>query len=495
MIHRLRVLGLSAMLVTSIGVAAVAAQAPSHAPAASTLLRRPTADATVDEKRPSTNFGAAATLLVDDDHGSGLDYWSYLRFDIGSNPGSVTGARLRLFVTDPSAKRPTVARAANTWTESSVVWSNRPAPTGSAISSAGGAAAGTWIELDVGRLVPASGSFTLVLRPTSVDGVDVSSRTGEHPPELVLDIGGTATTSAPPTTVPRTTVPRTTVPPTTVPADPRIAAVGDIACAPSSGSFNGGAGTATSCRQMAVSQLVVDGTYAAFLGLGDLQYDSGVFTDFLASYDPSFGRVKAITHPVPGNHEYQTKGAAGYYQYFGAAAGDPAKGYYSYDLGSWHLVALNSNCFAVSCAAGSAQEQWLRADLAAHPTACALVYWHHPLYSSGGEHGDNPAMAALYQAALDGGVDVALAGHDHHYERFALQDANGRADANGIREFVVGSGGRSHYSMGTIQPNSEAHDNRTFGVLALTLHARSYDWQFVAEAGGTYADAGTQACH
>ena len=291
-------------------------------------------------------------------------------------------------------------------------------------------------------------------------------------------------------------MPPTTARPTTTlpPPDPTIAAAGDIACDPSAAGFHGGNGTANACQEMAVSQLVVDGGYKAFLALGDLQYDNGTDNAFKRSYDPSFGRVYSITKPAAGNHEYQTKHAAGYFQYFGATAGDPTKGYYSFDVGDWHIVALNSNCFAVSCAAGSPQEQWLRADLAAHPTLCSLVYWHHPRYSSS-QHGNNHGMLPLFQAAYDGGVDVALAGHDHDYERFALQDATGHADPNGVRQFVVGTGGRSHYRLRKVKPNSEAHNSNTFGVLALTLHPGSYDWNFVPEPGGQFTDSGSQPCH
>lgn len=206
------------------------------------------------------------------------------------------------------------------------------------------------------------------------------------------------------------------------PAGTKIAAAGDIACDPASGSFNGGLGVGLECRQRATSDLLVGAGYEAVLGLGDLQYEDGAFSKFGASYDPSWGRVKAVTHPAPGNHEYLTAGAAGYYQYFGAAAGDPAKGYYSFDLAGWHLIALNSNCSAVGgCGAGSAQEQWLRADLAAHASAtCTLAYWHHPRFSSG-EHESDSTYQALWQALYDANADLVLVGHDHDYERFAPQ--------------------------------------------------------------------------
>ena len=174
----------------------------------------------------------------------------------------------------------------------------------------------------------------------------------------------------------------------------RIAAAGDIACDPSSASFNGGQGSGLECRQQATSDLLVGSGYDAVLVLGDIQYEDGAYSKFLASYDRSWGRVKAITKPAPGNHEYQSGSAADYYRYFGTAAGDPTKGYYSYDIGGWHIVALNSNCsFVGGCGAGSPQEQWLSADLAAHPANCTLAYWHHPRFSSG-EHGSDSTYTA-----------------------------------------------------------------------------------------------------
>jgi acid phosphatase type 7 len=317
----------------------------------------------------------------------------------------------------------------------------------------------------------------------------------------VLHLDGEPPPTTPTTTVPAITTPSTTttspVPTTSVPAgaDPRIVAAGDIACDPANRNFNGGLGTDRACQQQSTSDLVVGAGYAAVLGLGDLQYERGTYDAFLASYDPSWGRVRDITRPVPGNHEYLTDDAAGYFEYFGAAAGDPAKGYYSFDIGQWHLVALNSNCGEVSCSEGSVQEAWLRADLAANETACSLVYWHHPRFSSG-NHGSDPDMTALFQAAYDHGVEVVLSGHDHIYERFAPQSPDGHLDlARGVRQFVVGSGGRNYYPAGAPRPNSEVLDDETFGVLELTLHATSYSWQFMPTAGSTFVDAGTQSCH
>ena len=275
----------------------------------------------------------------------------------------------------------------------------------------------------------------------------------------------------------------------------RIAAAGDIACDPGSPRFGNGLGTGFDCRQRATSDLLVGGGYEAVLALGDIQYEVGAVDAFEASYDASWGRVKPVTRPVPGNHEYHTAGAAGYFEYFGAGAGDPTKGYYSYELGDWHVVALNSNCAAVGgCDAGSAQERWLRADLAAHPSRCTLAYWHHPRYSSG-RHGSDSSYVAFWQALVDADADLVLVGHDHDYERFAPQDAGGRRDLErGIREFVVGTGGKNLRPFTRVSPNSEARDATSLGVLELTLGANAYEWRFRA-AVGSFTDSGSASCH
>jgi Calcineurin-like phosphoesterase len=287
--------------------------------------------------------------------------------------------------------------------------------------------------------------------------------------------------------------------------DPVIAAAGDIACSPLDPNFNGGLGTATACRQRYTSDLLLGGEVTAVFPLGDLAYECGSTDAFTRSYDPSWGRLNAIAHPIPGNHEYQTTGAddcdttgqaTPYFDYFGATAGDPSKGYYSYDIGSWHIVALNTNsaCATIACAAGSTQEQWLQADLAAHPADCTLAYWHHPLFSS--TIAATSASQALWQDLYDAGADVILNGHAHVYERFAPQTPSGALDtANGIREFVVGTGGAALHAFSTIEPNSQARNNTTFGVLKLTLHPTGYDWAFTPEAGGTFTDSGSDSCH
>ncbi len=265
-------------------------------------------------------------------------------------------------------------------------------------------------------------------------------------------------------------------------ADPVLIAAGDIASCSATGD------TATAA--------ILDTLSGTIATLGDNVYDSGTAAEFTNCYGPTWGVHLADTRPATGNHDYVTQNASGYFAYFGAAAGDPATGYYSYDLGTWHVVALNSNCANVGgCGQGSPQETWLRSDLAAHPAACTLAYWHHPRYSSGASHGNQTFMQPIWQTLYDYGADVVLGGHEHNYERFAPQGALGGADPYGIREFVVGTGGRSHYGFAAAIPNSEVRNSDTFGVLALTLHAGSYDWEFLHEAGATFTDSGSTVCH
>lgn len=233
---------------------------------------------------------------------------------------------------------------------------------------------------------------------------------------------------------------------------------------------------------------------------GDNAYEDGTSLEYQTCYgpqpptdQPNWGEFKAITRPSPGNHEYQTAGAAGYFEYYGTLAGDPGKGYYSYDLGSWHIISLNSNCKFVACADGSAQVTWLKADLADHPNACTLAYWHHPRFSSKLSSGGNSSVKPFWDALYAANADVVLNGHIHNYERFAPQNSTGEKDdpARGIREFVVGTGGYSLNTFDNVTPalNSESRYAKDYGVLKLTLHQTSYDWEFVA-ADGTTPDSG-----
>lgn len=281
------------------------------------------------------------------------------------------------------------------------------------------------------------------------------------------------------------------------PGDPVIAAVGDIACDPTSSNYNQGNGTADRCHMKATSDLLIDANLTAVLPLGDNQYENGSLEAFQKSYDPTWGRVKSITRPVAGNHEYHTSDAYGYFKYFGAtAAGDWSKGYYSYNIGNWHIIALNSNCSQVGgCKENSPQQKWLKADLAKYRNTCTLAYWHHPRFSSG-MHGNNSDYDIFWKDLYNAGVEVVLNGHDHDYERFAPQTPNAQADPiRGIRQFVVGTGGKSHYDFGKPEPNSEVRNADTYGVLMLTLHPDSYSWRFVPESDHSFTDSGSDNCH
>ncbi len=260
-----------------------------------------------------------------------------------------------------------------------------------------------------------------------------------------------------------------------------------------------GAGDIADCKDLSGAEAtakLLDQIPGTVMAVGDLAYPDGSKENFVC-YDKTWGRAKARTRPAPGNHEFHSSGASPYFDYFGAAAGDAKTGYYSYELGTWHIIVLNSECKDVGgCEPGSPQEKWLRADLAAHPTACTLAYWHKPLFSSGGAHGNDLIVKPLFQALYEANAEVVVNGHDHDYERFAPQTPDGAPDAKrGIREFVVGTGGKSHRPFAEPKPNSEVRDATAFGVLKLTLKPNSYDWQFIPEAGKSLTDSGTGACH
>jgi 3',5'-cyclic AMP phosphodiesterase CpdA len=257
-----------------------------------------------------------------------------------------------------------------------------------------------------------------------------------------------------------------------------------------------GAGDIASCYDDndEATALLLDDIEGTVFTLGDNAYDHGSAQNFASCYEPTWGRHRARTYPVPGNHDYATPGAEGYFLYFGDAAGDPAHGYYAYDLGAWRIIALNTNCVEIGgCGEGSAQVAWLQAELESNPAQCTLAYGHHPHFSSG-EHGDEANLTELWDLLDRAGVDVILGGHDHIYERFAPQDAWGHANPEGMRQFVVGTGGAPLYEVGPPHPNSEASSDEAFGVLKLTLHEHGYGWEFVPVEGQSFTDAGTARC-
>jgi len=269
------------------------------------------------------------------------------------------------------------------------------------------------------------------------------------------------------------------------PAPVTIVAAGDIAqCGHASAAASGAARTAA----------LVDAQDALVLTLGDNAYDKGTAAEFAGCFQPTWGAFKDRIRPSPGNHEYETSGAAGYFGYFGAQAGPDNRGYYSFDYGGWHFISLNSQ---VDVSVESEQYRWLVADLAqSRDSLCTIAYWHYPAFNSGAKHGSIEAMKPFFDAAYSAGVEIVLSGHEHIYERFAPQTADGTADpARGVREFVVGTGGAGLYPIGQPLPNSEFRDNTNWGVLRLTNDQSRYRWGFVPVGGGDAIDSGTGTCH
>jgi hypothetical protein len=290
---------------------------------------------------------------------------------------------------------------------------------------------------------------------------------------------------------------RTSEPPRLPEGAKVVAVAGDIACEPSDSDYDGE--DPDQCQHRATVDLLAEAD--AVLPVGDLQYPDGTLDTFLEAYDATWGKYADQSYPVPGNHEYHVDGAEGYYDYWAEKAppaGPGTSGYYSWDLGSWHLVALNSNCDDVACDEGSPQNDFLEEDLSTTTQPCVLAYWHHPLFNSGEKHGDStPSGAeAFWEDLSSAGADLVLNGHEHNYQRYAKQDPTGQAVATGIREFVVGTGGKSHYGLlEEKDPNYEFGNETDFGVLLLYLGDDSYSWEFVAVSGALLDAGGPVPCN
>jgi hypothetical protein len=373
------------------------------------------------------------------------------------------------------------------------------------------------VTKDVTAAISGNGPAGFAISSTNGDGVTYASRENSTPPILTIVTGvfstatptptATVTTTATPTATPTATATATptatatatgTATPTATPtSDPVIAAAGDIACDPTSSHYFNGLGDATHCQQMATSNLLINMQPTAVLTIGDNQYMENTLAQFEAVFDKTWGRLKSIIHPDPGNHEYRTPNAAGYFAYFGAAAGDPTKGYYSYDLGTWHIITLNGECANIGgCNKGSPEEVWLQNDLATHTNQCTLAVWHEPEFDSG-PNGSGTVYLDFWNDLYRAGADVVLNGHSHLYERFGPQTPNAVADpAHGIVQFTVGTGGEDLDNFHTIRPNSMARDSQDFGVLKLTLGDGSYSWDFVTIPGSSgFTDTGSASCH
>ncbi|HEY6057230.1 MAG TPA: phosphodiester glycosidase family protein [Candidatus Limnocylindrales bacterium] len=342
----------------------------------------------------------------------------------------------------------------------------------------------------VTRSWPTAGRHTLEIRNLGTKGrprIDIDGYI------ILQPVAG----SAPPPMANQTPAPPSTPVPTPAPPAPTPAPTPAPGAASSAEAVLVGAGDIASCGldedgQTASVVSAIDGTVFT---AGDNAYESGTPSEFRDCYGPTWGTLLSRTRPAPGNHDYVTSGASGYFGYFGARAGTAGQGWYAYDLGAWRIYSLNSNCADVGCGAGSAQEQWLKADLAANPRQCVAAIWHHPEFSSG-QHGNSTAMRAVWDDLYAADADVVINGHDHDYERFAPQTPAGAASAaRGIREFVVGTGGAAIRPFATVRANSQVRNAATHGVLKLTLRSGAYGWEFLPAGSGTFRDSGQANCH
>jgi hypothetical protein len=434
------------------GATSGAAPAPPQA-------RVAVADSYVRADRPGGRFGRARRLLLD----SRPVARAYLRFRLGGIPRPVARATLSVWAQTGASAGFSVQVAPNGWRELAVTYRERPRANGRAVRS--GPVRSGWKSVDVTALVRGAGSsITLAISTSSAAGLSIASR------EV------------------RLRAPRLRVsgrrPPVRPAGSVVLAGAGDIA---------------DDDTEDSETAVLLDAIHPDIVfTLGDNAYDSGTAKEFQDWYGPTWGRHRARTRPAAGNHDYRTPGASGYFDYFGARAGDRTKGYYSYEVGAWHVVVLNTNgegpCATVLCNGGSPQERWLRADLAASTKQCTLAYWHHPRYSIGPQ-GTSSGTQALWQALYADGVELALAGNDHNYQRWKPMNAAGAVDtARGIRSFVVGTGGETADRLGS-HPNVETARTGTPGVLKLTLSPGTYRWEFVPIAGRTFRDSGAGRCH
>ena len=418
---------------------------------------------------------------------------TYVQFQVPAPVGLVVSATLHLVPESTSKGGLLIAGTQPAANTNGPLTAESVPPMGAAIGDSGATVKGTAVTVPLHGLVSGpNGSTTLALLSASTGDVTYDGITAAGSPQLTVtrSVDGGAPSTSP------------SVP--SLPASPpvTIAAAGDIACdAGKPEPVGPGVVPGYACGQEQTSDLLIKLHPDAVLPLGDTQYSDGTLAKFKAAYGPSWGRVLAISHPTTGNHEYLTSvestAGAGYFAYFGAQAGAVDQGWYSFDIGGWHLISLNAQCAAVGgCGAGSPQERWLAADLAANKTKCTLAYWHQPRFSSG-QHGDDAHYSAFWNDLYHAGTDIVLNGHDHDYERFAPQNPAAQADpSHGIREFVVGTGGEDQRPFSkTIRPNSEVRSNHTFGVLELTLKSGSYKWRFRPVAGSAFADSGSGSCH
>jgi hypothetical protein len=424
------------------------------------------ADAHVVQGSPAENHGTSPELQANGE--AGAAQIPYLRFVVGGITGSNQRVTLRVFVTQGASDGLPVRFAESDWSETGeegLTWESQPTLLSGPVANPGAITAGSWVEYDVSAVVTADGIYTFALVADGNDNVSFSSREGSEPPQLVVTLGSSLATTPTPTAA----------------ISSNSAASGEVVLV--------GAGDIATCNreQDEMTAQLLDNIPGTVFTVGDNAYVDGSYTEYLNCYEPSWGRHKSRTKPIPGNHEYNTTGAAGYFQYF-----NNVPSYYAYDLGAWRIYALNSE---IDVSLSSPQVAWLVEDLAANPKQCVLAYWHKPRWSSGTNNGSEPSLQELWDLLYKAGAELVVAGHEHNYERFAEMDGSGAKVAEGLREIVVGTGGAGLYDFGAPLTASEVRDSSTFGVLKLTLHETGYDWEFVPVPNSTFTDSGSSNCH
>ena len=431
-------------------------EAPASQASEIPLTFLPDADAYVDQAEPDTNFGRRSIMKVD----SGSDsFESFIRFTVTETFGTVKKATLRVYATsNGSNDGPAIYTVIAPWDEETLNWNNRPSSSGAVLDNREQINSETWVEYDVTAAVTGKGIYSFIITPDSGDAITFATRETTRPPELVVIFSPKAS-------------------------------VAPIAAAAAGEAILAGAGDISHCSNDndELTAQLLDKIPGTVFTTGDNAYDAGSYAQYMDCYDKTWGRHKDRTRPIPGNHDYDTADASGYYRYF-----DNVAPYYSYELGTWRIYALNSE---IDVQGDSAQAQWLTTDLETHPAQCVLAYWHEPRWSSGSTHGNSREMGTLWRALYEADAELVLNGHEHNYERFAPMDAEGQAEPQGLREIVIGTGGGGLYPFGPVLPTTEIRNNTTYGVLKLTLRTNSYDWEFIPVAGSTFTDSGSTECH
>ena len=433
-------------------------------------------DTSVNSGQPEEINGFEDVLEIENDPPENKQ--ALIRFVVGDIPEGETlqSVSMRLLVIADTDQAVTVHTVEGPWTQAEANGANAPAVGPQVAIIPPGTAEGSTVDVDLTSVVLGPGTYDFYLTTSTDDSAEFAAlETGANAPLLILDWGSAEAAAAESEPVAQLT------------GTPVVlAGAGDISDCGSDGD--------TTTADL-IDDVVAQDPSAIVFTTGDNVYSDGSAEEFSRCYDPTWGRHKDRTRPAPGNHDYNTSDATGYFGYFGEAAGQPGEGYYSYQAGDWQVLVLNSNCGDIPCYAGSPQEQWLRQELEASDAACTLAYWHHPLFSSG-DHGGVAEVSALFAALHEGDAELVVNGHDHNYERFAPQDPDGTHDpVEGIRQFVAGTGGTGNRSFDQVAPNSETRYTDSFGILKLALYADGYEWEFIPEAGSTFVDVGIGACH